>query len=90
MLVDKTIKVEKSGDDVMQAIVGLVKAVKAQHVAGQPLVVEITSDVTAAVQNLGPILGEVGQVPADALESRVGMLKAVTNGAIDLTEAVLS
>lgn len=87
---DVTVSVEKSGYEVMQALVDLVKAVKVEHKAGDSLPVEITADITAAVQKLGPIVAEVQQIPADAVEDRKAMLKGLLISAADLAEAVLA
>lgn len=85
-----SVEVEKSGFEFMQAVVELVKAVKLQHAANQGIVVEVTADITTAVQKLGPVLGLIQQIPADALEDRKAMLKGLMICAADLAEAVLS
>lgn len=85
-----SIEVEKSGYEVMQAVVELLKAVKSQHAAGGGLVVEITADITSAIGKLGPVMGVISQLPADALEDRKAMLKGILVSAADLVEAVLA
>lgn len=86
--VAKQVMVEKSVDDVMQALVKCVADVKAAAKAGGSAAVEGTAIATSLVSDLFPVMGELAQVLPDAKADPVGAEKAVLVAMPDLLAAI--
>lgn len=83
------IVVEKEAYDIMQGIAKFVAAVKAAHAGGANLALAIPADVSAAVADLAPIVGELSAVKSNLAEDKAVFAKTILLGASDIAQVLL-
>lgn len=71
-----TISLPASSAALAQGIQKLFLAVVAAHKAGGGVVTEVGADVTAAITDLGPILGVIGAIPGEFKADGGGVAEA--------------
>jgi len=88
--VQETVSVPKGSDALAQGLKKLVLAVVANHkAAAGSVLTEVSADVTAAVADLGPVLGQLGLLSGEAKADPVGLAEAFIVAGLDATKALL-
>lgn len=77
-LIDRTVKVAKETDEVLALVVEVVKTVREG------------GDYATLVDDLVRAIDGVGNVPTEAKEALVPVLRAVSNRSVDIAEALLT
>lgn len=86
MVIDKSIKVSKSADDVMGSLIGAVKAFKASKAAGGSIPVDLFAGASAALS----AVPEMASLPGDLQENKLAFERAVLASVPDLIDALVS
>lgn len=87
--VNETVSVPEAVDALAQGIKKLLVAVVQNHKAlGGNVMAEVSADVTAAVADLGPVMGKVGDVAAEVKADPVGAAESVEVAAVQAVEEI--
>lgn len=81
MLIDKSVQVEKSVDDLMSQVLGIIQMLKT---GASPIEV-----VMQEVMKLQGILEDIKALPGEFEENFAGALKAVTINAVDIVSILI-
>lgn len=90
MIIDKTVKVASSGDAFVVALANVTLVVKQVTKDGFQAGQDMPAILSAAVMELVKVMGELQNVGDDAKLHTVEFIRALTLGAVDITEAALS
>ncbi len=86
---DVVVTVDELAYNVGESLVKFIAAVKLALADGWQPGIDIPLIITAAIADLSPIIGQIGQLPEDFSADKLGFLKGINVSIVDLVDVLL-